>query len=126
MPKLTKSQSKQMAEELITLQPMLERYKQLEAELKVAVQYLKIEEIKTRTGRVLASISERLTVSPIAARSVLGEELAKKVIRVKKTVSNPVLKTFHEVGDITDDQMICLRKSAEKKIVVSLHIRPLE
>jgi hypothetical protein len=125
MPKTTKSQAHQMAEELITLKPIVDRYRQLEAELKGAFKALMLEEIETRQGRVFASVVERMTVPPSAVRHVLGDALASKIIQQKESVPNKLLATFFEVGDITDGQMNDLRNQAKKRAVISLHIRPL-
>lgn len=124
--KITKSQALQMAEELVTLQPMVERYKVLEAELKTTMQHLELDGIETRTGRIKMSVTERMTISPATARHVLGEEMARKVIQVKETVSSRLLKTFHEVGDVTAGQMDDLNGQAKKSTVIRLHIRPLK
>lgn len=125
MPKLTKNQAKQIAEEMITLQPMLKRYRQIEGELKMAMPHLKMDKIETHHGVISVSVSERVTFQPAAVRSVLGEEMSGKVIKIAEKVSTPLMKTFHEVGDITDGQMDDLLEKAKKQTVVSFRVKPL-
>lgn len=126
MARYSKTKTQQMVEELLTIQPVFERYRHLEKELKTALVKLKLDEIETDKGRVFISTSERMVLDPAIARSELGNDLAKKIIKVTESVSNPLLKAFHSVGEITDTQMEKLRKRAEKKRVVSLHVRPLK
>lgn len=122
----TKAKTKQVIQELLTLQPAMERYRHLEQEVKTALTALKQDEMTVEAGRVFISASERMTLDPSVARVVLGPDLAQKVIKVTETISNPLLKALYEMGDISDDQMDDLRNQAEKKQIISLHVRPLK
>lgn len=127
MAKVTKTQLKQMAEELLAIQPVVERSRHLESEIKDAMRRLSMDEVEVaQQGRIFISVSERMTVAPKLARDVLGLDLAGKVIKVKESVSNILVKAFFEAGEITDTQMGELRERAKKTTVVNLHIRPLK
>lgn len=127
MAKVTKTQLRQMIEELLTIQPVIERSRHLETEIKNAMRRLSLDEVEVaQQGRVFISTSERMTVAPKLARDVLGLDLAGKVIKVKESVSNILVKAFFEAGEITGAQMDELRKKAQKTTVVNLHIRPLK
>lgn len=126
MTKPTKTQTVQMIDELLSLQPVVERYKFLEGEIKAAMRMLEMSEVETRKGRVFISVSERMTVSPALARNLLGLDLAGKIIKTRESVSNKLLVAFHEVGDISEAQMDELRQKAKKTVVTNLHVRPLK
>jgi Holliday junction resolvasome RuvABC endonuclease subunit len=127
MARLTKTQARQMVEELLALRPAFERYQELEQAVKQAMKRLKTASIEVEDkGRVFVSLSERMTLDPTIARQVLGGELAQKIIKITETVSNPLLKALAEMGDISEEQMDDLRIRAEKTQVVSLHVRPLK
>ncbi len=126
MTKVTKAQTRQMAEELISLQPMAERYKRLEKDLKAAMMTLEMDEIPVEgKGRVFISTSERISIAPDLARDVLGA-VADKIIEVKESVSNKLLEALVKMGDISGDQQEQLIAGAKKTDVVSLYVRPLK
>lgn len=126
MANVTKTQLKQMTEELLTIQPVVERSRHLETEIKNAMRRLDMDEVEVEKGRVFISASDRMTVVPKLARDVLGLDLASKVIKVKESVSNILVKAFFEAGEITSAQMAELREKAQKTTVVNLHVRPLK
>lgn len=126
MAKPTVSQTKQMVEELLNLQAAFERYKDLEKQVKANMVALKYKEFEIAgAGRVFISESERVTISPALARDIL-DALADKVIQVKESVSNSLIKAFVEVGDIDEGQRQRLLDEAEKTPIVSLYVRPLK
>lgn len=115
-----------MTQELLNLQPIAERYKQLEKDLKAAMVALEMPEIKVPgQGRVFISISEQVSISPELARDVLGA-IANKIIEVKESVSNRLLSALVATGDIDGDQHNQLLAGAEKTDKVSLYVRPLK
>lgn len=126
MTKPTKRQATQMTEELLTIRPMVERYKFLEGEIKAAMRILEMTEIESKMGRVFISTSERMKIEPSVVRDVLGLDLASKVVQAKEVVSNKLLSAFHEVGDISESQMDRLRRRAKRTQVTNLHVRPLK
>lgn len=126
MTKPTKAQTVQMIDELLSLQPVVERYRLLETDIKAAMRMLEMAEVETRSGRVFISVSERMAIEPKIVRDVLGLDLAGKIIKVKESVSNKLLVAFREVGDISEAQMDELRKKAKKTVVTNLHVRPLK
>jgi hypothetical protein len=126
MGKLTKSQVKQMAEELLSIKTVADRYSYLEKRLKSAMVELEIEEIPIKSkGRVFISTSERISIDPDLARDVLGA-VAGKIIEVKETVSNKLLEALVKMGDISGDQQEQLIAGAKKTGVTSLYVRPLK
>lgn len=126
MPKSTKTNVKQMVEELLAIQTVVERYHHLQKNIKAAMEQLNLNEVEVDAGRVVISTAERMTIDPTIARRVLGDALANKVIKVKEVVSSRFVKAFAEVGDISEAQLYDLQGRAEKKTVVRLHIRPLK
>jgi tRNA(Met) C34 N-acetyltransferase TmcA len=116
---------KQLVEELLSLKPMADRYKELEAQVKEGMQVIKWNEVESDKGRVFISESERVTVTPATAREVLGTEFAAKLIQVKESVPNNLIKAFVEVGEISDEDRDKLLEMAQRAQVISLHVRPL-
>jgi hypothetical protein len=126
MAKITKARTRQMAEELVTLQPMAERYKRLEKYLKAAMVTLEMDEIPVEgKGRVFISTSERISIAPDSARDILGS-VANKIIEVRESVSNKLVDALVITGDINGDQYKQLKAGAKKTDVVSLYVRPLK
>ncbi len=126
MAKLTKGQVKQMAEELLAIQPMAERAAELEKQLKAAMVDLEMLEVAfAGKGRVFVSTSERMTITPDLARRVLGA-LADKVIEVKETVSNKLLESLVQMGDLKPEVHERLKAGAIKTPVTALYVRPLK
>jgi hypothetical protein len=124
--KVTKAETRRMAEELISLQAMAERYKALEKDLKEAMVTLQMNEVLVEgKGRVFVSVSERLSIAPELARDVLGA-LASKIIEVKESVSNKLLEALVKTGDIRAEQQEQLIAGAKKTDVTSLYVRPLK
>lgn len=126
MAKVTKTQTRQMAKELLELRRAVERYQELEKSIKRAMKRLKMDAITTDQGRVFITVSEKMTLEADAAREVLGNKLAEKVIKVTESVSNPLLKALHEMGDISEEKLSQLRERSQKSEVVSLYVRPLK
>lgn len=125
MAKVTKTQARQMAEELLCIRSVYDRYLALEKELKEAMVELEMEEIKLRQyGRVFISRSERISIAPDFARDVLGA-VANKIIEIKESVSNKLLEALVKTGDISGDQQEQLIAGAKKTPVTSLYVRPL-
>lgn len=126
MAKITKSQTRQMAEELLSIKSVADRYKEIEKELKGAMVALDMKEIEVPgSGRVFVSTSERVSVSPALARDVLGA-MANKIIEVKESVSNRLLSALVATGDISGDEHEQLLAGADKRAVTSLYVRPLK
>lgn len=126
MARVTKSQTEQLAEELISIKPIADRYKEIEKELKERMVTLKMDEIKVAGhGRVFISSSERISIAPDLARDVLGT-LANKIIEIKESVSNRLLQALVDTGDISGDEHEQLLAGAKKTNAVSLYVRPLK
>jgi hypothetical protein len=126
MGKPNKSQTFQMAEELLSIKTVADRYSYLEKRLKAAMVELEIEEIQVKSkGRVFISTSERVTFTPDLARDVLGS-LAEKVIEVKESVSNKLVDALVKIGDIGQAEHEQLLAGAQKSDRVSLYVRPLK
>jgi len=126
MAKNTKSRTKHMAEELLSIQPIADRYKELEKELKEAMVELEMEEIDVAgQGRVFISRSERVSIAPDLARDVLGA-VANKIIEVRESVSNRLLSALVETGDISGEENEQLLAGAKKRAVTNLYVRPLK
>lgn len=115
-----------MAEELLSIKSVADRYKEIETELKGAMVALDMKEIEIPgSGRVFVSVSERVRVSPDLARDVLGA-MANKIIEVKESVSNRLLSALVETGDISGDEHKQLLAGAKNREVTSLYVRPLK
>jgi polyhydroxyalkanoate synthesis regulator phasin len=126
MAKLNKSQARLMAEELLSLKPLADRYHELEKQLKEAMAELEMPEVEVKgVGRVFIAVSQRISVSPELARDVLGA-LANKIIEVKESVSNRLVDALVATGDISEDQHGQLVAGAKKTNVTSLYVRPLK
>lgn len=124
--KLTKAETRAMAEELLTIKAMYDRYKELEKRLKEAMVTLEMEEIKVDgTGRVFISVSQRISIEPSLARDILGA-MANKIIEIRESVSNRLLQALVETGDIAKEEQGQLLAGAKKSNVVSLYVRPLK
>lgn len=127
MAKPTVSQTKQMVEELINLQPSFDRYRELEKAVKENLIALKYDRMEVPgRGRVFISQSERTTVSADLVRAVLDGPTAMRLIRIKEYVPNKLIEAFAEVGDISAEKHSELMAKAEKTPVVSLYVRPLK
>jgi polyhydroxyalkanoate synthesis regulator phasin len=123
---MTKSQARQLAEELLNIRSIYERYQEAEKQLKAGMAELGLDEIKVQhRGRVFISTSQRVSIAPDLARDVLGA-LANKIIEVKESVSNKLLDALVSTGDIERDQQEQLIAGAKKTDVVSLYVRPLQ
>lgn len=126
MVKLTKSQVKQMADELLAIQPVAARYGELEKQLKAAMVDLAMPEIEVDgKGRIFISTSERTTITPDLARQVLGA-LANKVIEIKESVSNKLVEALVKMGELDHDTHEQLLAGAVKTLVTNLYVRPLK
>lgn len=127
MGRLTASQLRQMVEELLTLAPIYERYRELEKEVKAGLVRLSWNELDVPgKGRVFISQSERVTISPELAIEVLGEEMARRVTVIKKSVPNSVIKAFVEAGEISEEERRRLLEQADKSPIINLYVRPLQ
>lgn len=116
-----------MVEELLALHSAVERYKELEGQIKEGLVALKFNEVEFEDkGRVFISISERVNVPLDVAIRELGQELADKVIVIKKSVSNEIVKAFVKAGEISEEQREKLLAGAEKTPVTNLYVRPLK
>lgn len=125
MAKWTKAQTRQLAEELLNIRSIYERYQAAEKELKIAMVQLKMDEISIDgRGRVFISESETTTIEPDLAWSVLGD-LAVKVIEIKESVSNRLISALVATGDISPEAYERLDAGAKKTPRVSLYVRPL-
>jgi len=125
MGRLTKKQLEKQAWELLALRPSVERYEQLQRELKQGMHQLGVEEIESDQGRVFISVAERTSFDPIVTRAALGDDLADKVTKIKMSVCNKLIAALFEVGDISSAEMATLMDVADKREVIALHIRPL-
>jgi hypothetical protein len=126
MGKPTKSQVKQMTEELLSIKSVADRYSYLEKRLKSSMLELGMAEIQVKgKGRVFISTSERVTFMPDLARDILGA-LAEKVIEVKESVSNKLVEALVKTGDIGQAEHEQLLAGAKKSDRVSLYVRPLK
>lgn len=124
--KVTAKNLRALTEELFGLRAAVERYEELEALLKDGMRQLKFTEVVTDRGRIFISTSERTIVPVEVAMRELGQELANKVIVVKKSVSNEIVKAFVKAGEINEAQREALLAGAERTPVVNLHVRPLK
>jgi hypothetical protein len=126
MARVTAKQLREKATQIILLKAAYDQYKALEDELKTGMLEINFKEIDLgEAGRVFVSTSERITVSPELALETLGPKLAAKIIQIKKSVPNNLIKAFFEVGDICEGQRDDLLAKAEKTSVTSLYVRPL-
>lgn len=126
MAKPTKAQTRQLAEELLNIRCIYERYRAVEKQLKAAMVELGLEEIKIQhSGRVFISTSEVTSIDPDFARDMLGT-LANKIIVVSESVSNRLLDALVETGDIDADHEAQLMAGAKKTSRISLYVRPLK
>lgn len=126
MARVTKAQTRQMAEELLSIKAIADRYKVLEGDLKTAMVTLKMDEIEIQGhGRVFVSTSQRLSIDPGLARDVLGA-VANKIIEIKESVSNKLLEALVATRDISSGEYEQLLAGAKKTDVVSLYVRPLK
>lgn len=130
MARTSRKQLRALAEELLELRAGKERYEALEKEIKAALagQNLTGEEnaLTVAGGRIWITTSTKTAIPVELAVSVLGQELAGKVIEVKKSVSNDQVKAFIKAGDISPDLAKKLDAGAQKTPVVSLFVRPLK
>jgi hypothetical protein len=127
MARATVRELKKKAAELLQLQAAYERYKALEQEVKADMVKLNYKEVDLgEAGRVFISISERVSVPVELAVRELGEDLAARVIIIKKSVSNEIVKTFVQIGEISEAQREALLFGADKTVVTSLYVRPLK
>lgn len=116
-----------MVEELLNIQAVYERYRELEQCIKQGMVELKFSELEIAgKGRVFISQSERVTVSPALAREVLDEALANMLIQITESVPNDLIKALVQVGKISQAQREALLAGAERTPVVSLYVRPLK
>lgn len=126
MARLTKSQVEQMVDELIHLQPLVERYKSLEKEVKAGLRQFKSQEVVAKQGRAFISISERISISPETARTVLDSELASKIIEIRESVPDKRVQALVDTEIISQEQYDKLLEQAKRTPVVSLYVRPLK
>lgn len=127
MAKTTVKELKKMAEELLSLAPLAERYEELKKAVRDGLVEVKYKELEVKgRGRVFISQSERMTVSPELAADILGPELAEKVTVIKKSVPNGILGAFFSTGQISEAKWQELNAQAAKTPVINLHIRPLK
>lgn len=125
--KITASAARKLVEELFDIQTVYERYQELEKQIKECLVALKYNELEIPgRGRVLVSQSEQVTVPTEVALDVLGQDLANKVIVVKRSVSNDIVKAFVQAGEISEAQRAQLLARAQKSPRVSLYVRPLK
>lgn len=116
-----------MVEELLALHSAVERYKELEGQIKEGMVALKFNEVEFEDkGRVFISTSERIDVPLDVAIRELGQELADKVIVIKRSVSNEIVKAFVKAGEISEEQREKLLTGAKKTPVTNLYVRPLK
>jgi hypothetical protein len=124
MVKPTVRATRQKVSELLALQASYERYQLLEKEVKADMVELKYREFDLPgQGRVFISEAERRSVDPAQAIRMLGDDLANKIIQVKKVVSLKLFDAFVEVGDISPEAYKKLIKTEPR---VALHVRPLK
>lgn len=127
MAKPTVAQTKQMVEELLNLRSAYERYQKLEKQVKHNLVMLKYNEINVPgQGRVFISESERVTIPVQVALDILGQDLAGKIIQVKKSVSKRLFDAFVEAGEIDPATANAVMDRSEHKNNVSLYVRPLK
>ncbi|MCB0207724.1 MAG: hypothetical protein KDJ52_00250 [Anaerolineae bacterium] len=117
---------KKKVSELLALQSAVERYKELEGDIKSDMSKLNYKEVVVEAGRVFISESERISVSTTLAESVLGQLLAEKVIVTKRTVSNELLKAFYKAGEIEEGDRERLLEQADRTPITQLYVRPLK
>jgi hypothetical protein len=126
--RLTKTRMRTLAEELLNIRSIYDRYRVVEKELKEGMAQLgmlKPIEIEGR-GNVFISQFEMTSYEPDLARSVLGEELAGKVIEVKESVKNDLVKALVKTGDISEEAFKRLDEGAKKTPRINLYVRPLD
>ena len=124
--KLTQKALQAKVDQFLDLAPLVERYKELESEIKAGMVALDIEEVaRPGRGRVKIARSERVVIPVEAARTVLGPEMASKVIQVRESVSSKTLETLVEAKVISVELYKKLDELAERKPIVSLYVRPL-
>lgn len=126
MPKLTRKALKQKAEELVRLKPLVEQYKKLEQELKAGLHQLGLDNVEVTNGQVKISTATLLTISPELATDVLGTHRANKIIQIKKSVPNSILKAFVKADEISNQEWSQLQQNGQKKTIIRLHVRPLK
>lgn len=118
---------KEKVSELLILQQHHERYKALEQEVKQDMLALNHRDIDIgEAGRVFIAETERVSFAPETVIDILGEQLAEKMIVIKRTVSNDILKAFYAAGEISEANQQLLMKRADRKPVINLYVRPLK
>lgn len=123
---VTREQLHQMAEELLSLEPLRKRYDKIKDQVKAGLQQFKLSQYEIDgLGTVEIQGSERITVTPDLARKILGD-LAKKIIQVEESVSNDLVKACVKMGDITEEQRQALLDGAEKTPIASLYVKPVK
>ena len=91
----------------------------------ISVSPLQEEAIKRAEGIYNPDDPFSGTITPEMAREILGTDFAAKLIQVKESVPNNLIKAFVEVGEISDQDRERLLEMAQRTQVVSLHVRPL-
>lgn len=124
MPKLTKAQCELLVDEIIHLQEVVDRYKEIQNLLKENLPRFKDQAVATDKGRAFVVTSKRIVIPAEAADEVLGLDLASKVI--KRSVSNKQVEALVTTGDIQESSYAQLLARAEHKSVASLYVRPLK
>jgi len=122
----TVKELKQKAKELIELAPMVERYNQLQAEIKAGLTELAWTELNTPAGDVSISTTTELIIPLSVAQQALGRERAKKITitRTETTISTKITKAFVDEDQITPAEWNELKRQSESKTITRLHIRP--
>jgi len=122
----TVKQLKQQAEELLKLAPMVERYNQLQTQIKAGLIELSWMELNTPAGSISISTTTELIIPLDVAQKALGRERAKQIsiTRTQTTVSTKITKAFVDEDQITPDEWNEIKRQSETKTITRLHIRP--
>lgn len=122
----TKARIEQMAEELLIIRPVFERYKELETKLKEAMAKSIWDNIEIAgEGRVFISESETVTIPVEVAREEL-QDLANNVIVVKESVSKRLFDALAEAGMFQPEQVDAVLERSKRTPRISLYVRPLK
>jgi len=123
----TVAELRHIVEEALVIKTVADRFEELKTKIKSYMLTLKWKDMDIPgKGRVWVTPSEKKEYSPELVEEVLGKRRAKKIIEIKRSVSNETIETLIKTRDITPEEAKKLEDGAKKTPTVSLYIRPLK